>query len=290
MSPILNKLSIRSLQPPVTGKINFAGWIDPREVTYPITDTTHAQWMLDNYDWLESKGWKLPSRVEMIGLVRQVQTANVRNILVKQGWIAVQSPSRWHLRNFREQARMVQDTLLLRKVNIRDSDYPIQLFTVDTDQVDIISFEDLHDDKLTASFERGTVLSHFRTKHGFNKKALLNMAEHLVTFKHVIRLENGQHQDWIVADAYDLATDKDLLLKFNLAFMEAGMSKESQGYYQKKLSEHNPIEDYKNIVSKIEGAIKHMVDPGIKVLVEKEYGRDDRSVIYVQTPKPYDFN
>ncbi len=285
----MKKLSIRSLQPPVTGKINFAGWIDPKEVTYPITDTTHAQWMLDNYDWLESKGWKLPSRVEMIGLVRQVQTANVRNMLVKQGWIAVQSPARWHVKDYRNQARIIQDTLLLRKVNIRPTDYPIEIFTVDTDQVDLIELQDLEEHGLTASFDHREVLSHFRTKHGFKKESLLNMAEHLVTFKRVMRTISGQSSDWIVADAYDLETDKDLQMKFNLAFMEAGLSKESHGYYQRQLSQDNPDQEYVSIVAKVENSIKQMVDPNVKIITEKEYGRDDRSVIYIQTPKPHDF-
>jgi len=118
-------------------------------------------------------------------------------------------------------------------------------------------------------------------------KAFLNMSEHLISFKNITKMNSDGHTDWIIADAYDLAGDKDLIMKFNLACMEAGMSKESIGFYKKMISDNN---EYKNIVNKVKEALKQMVDPAVKVILEKEFNRDDRSVISIQTPKAYDFS
>lgn len=275
-------ISSRSSQPPMIGKINYAGWIDPSGRTYPVTGDTHAQWMMENYDWLESKGIRLPSRVEMIDLVRQVQTANVRNILVKQGWIAVQSPGRWHIKDMRAQSHTIQDAILSRSVSIKDGDWPIEVFIVDTGEFIRIEKEDLEDD---LGRKQVQVLSYIRNKHGFTKEALLKTDENLVTFKHVIRMINGESQDWMVVDAYDLEGNPDLSMKFNIALMEAGLNKSGGEFYEKRLSENDPHFDYKSSVDKVSSSLKQMVDPKTKIIPEKEFGRDDRSIIYIQTPK-----
>jgi hypothetical protein len=123
--------------------------------------------------------------------------------------------------------------------------------------------------------------------HKLKREAFLNMSEHLISFKNITKMNHGEHTDWIIADAYDLAEDKDLIMKFNLACMEAGMNKESIGFYQKMISDSN---EYINVVNKVAEALKQMVDPEVKVILEKEFNRDDRSVISIQTPKDYDFS
>lgn len=278
-----------NLQPPMTGIIKYAGWLDPSGKPYPVSGdshVTHAEWMLEHYDWLVTKGWRLPSKIEMRSLVNKSQVANVRNILVKQGWIAIQSPSLWHIRDMRSQAQTIQDAIMSREVNVTDRDWPIEVFIVDTGDFVRIDRDELEDDLSTKQIQ---VLAYIRKKHGFTKEALRNMSEYLVTFKHILKIENGQSHDYIIADSYGLVGDKDLQMKFNVAFMEAGMNMEDHGYYRKQLSQDNPNGDYQETVAKIDQSIKQMVDPKVQVIAEKEYGRDDRSVIYVQIPKPYDF-
>ncbi len=155
--------------------------------------------------------------------------------------------------------------------------------------MDLIEKENLEEYGITASLDKHEILSSLRSKHGFKKESLLNMSENLVTFKKIIKVENGRSEEWIIADSYDLMENKDLQMKFNVAFMESGMQQESLGFYQKKLSDHDPDTEYHDIVMHIDNSVRQMLDPSIKLITEKEFGRNDRSAIYVQTPIHNDF-
>jgi hypothetical protein len=239
--------------------------------------------MFDHYDWLVSKGVQLPSSVEMIGLLQATQAANTRNLMVKQGWIAVQSPGRWHIKDLRSQSRIVEDAILTRAVNVQPKDWPIELFVVDSGEFVRVDKEDVESGDLGTM--QMNVLSYIHKKHGFTKEALLRMDENIITIKHVIRLSNGEEQDWMVVDAYDIEKNKDLSMKMNLALMEAGLTRNNGEFYHKRLNSADPNAEYQASVDKATRALQGMVDPAVKVIPEKEFGRDDRSVIYIQTPK-----
>jgi len=281
-------ISQRNLQPPFKGPIDFAGFIDPHGNSYPVRDTTHAQWMLEHVDWLEAKGYQVPSSVKIMEELSKHQSANIRNILVKQGWLAIQSPARWHVRDIQGQAKQIEDAIHSRKVRIRPNDFPIELFQVDTDIMVRIDQEEFNESGITENMTRPQLYSWLHSKHGITKEALLNMQENVVMLREVMRKVNGEFQYWIVADAYDLVSEEDLLMKFRLALIESGLHKDDE-IYDKQLNPNDPNGDYKRLVEKISNSLKQMVGPEINVITENEFGRDDRSAIYITRRVQRDF-
>ena len=283
----MNIISQRSFATPQRGPINNAGFLDPQGNPYPVNDTTHAQWMLEHIDWLVSKGYELPSSVEMMGEISKHQTANVRNILVKQGWIVIQRPHIWHVRSIPDQANKVEDAVLSGKVKVKNQDYPIEIFEVDTHKMVKVDKEQLYNTGISEEMTRPQIFGWLRKKHGFTKEALRNMQENVVMFKQVVRNVSGDMQHWIIVDAYDISNDKDLAIKFNLTLMECGFKKDGE-FYDRQLNHDNPNQEYQQLIEKIAHTFKQMVGPAIEVIPEKEFGRDDRSAIYVAQKKETD--
>ena len=86
----MNRISLRSLNPPQTGHITYAGFLSPDGKAYPINDSTHAEWILDNYDWIISKGAKLESTVILMEKIREGKTAEVRDSWFdRDGWLFI---------------------------------------------------------------------------------------------------------------------------------------------------------------------------------------------------------
>lgn len=109
--------------------------------------------------------------------------------------------------------------------------------------------------------------------------------EHIVSLRHIHRFVDNQRQDWIIVDLYDLDREPDLSIKLKLALVEAGMTRQNSGYYEKHLTNPDPNHQYREVVEKLTASFKSMIEIPTQVVAEKEFGRDDRDSIIIRYRK-----
>lgn len=254
----------------MTGRIKYSGWLSPDGKLYPVTDTTHAEWILDHYDWLVSKGAKLPSTIEIRDKIKAKMGEDIRNLLARQGWIAIHTPTHWIVGSLSSSGKAIEDAILSGTVSLRPSDYPIEILDLSRGQQTKIDEDELKDRGIVASMKP------------FNTEKTRRTSDFLIHCTHSFKINGDSKRDFVNFDMYDLLADADLSTKLKLALVENGMHSDSPGYYNKELTDHDKDSQYNYVVNQVFKSFKEMIkDPLVAVSLESPNSRTDRHNIYI---------
>jgi hypothetical protein len=263
-------ISLRSLGNPTMGRVNYAGWIDPQGNVYPVNDMTHAEWMLEHYDWLLKKGYNLPKAESIRADIKRGMGETPAFELVKQNWVRIHTPSFYVLFDINRSGNLIRDAILTREINIRSNDYPINITELRRNQQFTFDEEEIKDKGIEAHLKMKTVESQLSSRH----------EEYYVNATQGTRVDKGNGQPIVYFDLYDLLRNEEIANSFKIALVENGMHMESNGLYVKNLNDPDFGAQYQDVVKKVVHAFKQIHKKNfVMANFEPIQGRKDKTLI-----------
>jgi len=107
-----------TIRPPKAGPVgnaNGMGIISPDGEIFPVNNTYHSDWIVDNYNWLtQAKHLNLPDKDQL----KRMEVSSVRDILVGLGWVPFFGTSKLvvYYKNIQSAAKLVLEAMQLRNI------------------------------------------------------------------------------------------------------------------------------------------------------------------------------
>lgn len=265
-------ISLRSLGNPTMGRVNYAGWIDPSGNVYPVSDMVHAEWMLEHYDWLIKKGYNLPSTESIRENIKKGMGETAAFELVKQNWVRIHTPSHYIVFDINRSGNLIRDAILVREVNLRPSDYPINITELRRNQQFQFDEEEIKDKGIEAKLKMKTIEGQISSRH----------EEYYVNATQVFRLSSDGERPVMCLDIYDILRNEEVANNFRIAMVENGFHRENNGLYVKSLPQHDFSSAYLSLIGKVVDSFKSIKGSNFEMVgVESVHGRKDKHTITI---------
>jgi hypothetical protein len=262
-------ISLRSLGNPTMGRVNYSGWIDPSGNVYPVNDMTHAEWMLDHYEWLQKKGYNLPSADSIRADIKRGMGETPSFELVKQNWVRIHTPSFYVVFDINRSGNLIRDAILTREISTKPNDFPIDIRDLRRNQNFKFDEEEIKDRGIEANLKMRTVESQISKRH----------EEYYVNATRGTRSVNGGWQSIVYFDIYDILRNDDMANSFKIALVENGLHREGNGLYTKALGD-DVNSQYNEVIKRVCESFKQIHKSSfIMVNIEPMQGRNDKTMI-----------